>query len=116
MALARERGAEAPEEAVDAVEPAGVGEEHERALAVHDLDPPLAAEGDGLGAHRPLARPAVHPDAPDARGGAVADRLERRRGRRDQEGPLDGRIHLADGAGARPALRLPPFGFTGTAS
>src|SRR5512139_3615095 len=61
MALARQTAAEAAEEAVHAVEPPGVAEEHERALPVHDLAPPLPAEGDPLRAHRSGAAPAVHP-------------------------------------------------------
>jgi hypothetical protein len=103
MALAREAPAEAPEEPMDAVEPAGVGEEHERALPVHDLDPPLAAESDRLGDDRPLPRPAVHPDARHAGLGAVAGRLQGGRGRRHEEGPLDrgrdlGVINIANSA------------------
>ena len=106
MALAREAPAEALEEAVDAVEPAGAGEEHERALPVHDLDPPLAAERDGLRAHRPRPAAAVHPDPLHAGLGALADHLVGRRRWRHQQGRLGRGLDLAHAARGRAALHL----------
>ena len=94
------------EKTVEAVDASGRGQEHERALSGHDLNAPVAAEGDRPRTDGPTASGTVHPHPTDARFDTVANNRIGNGRRSHEERSIDLRVDVLQASEAVPALHI----------
>ena len=86
--------AEFEKESMEAMDAAHRGQEHERTLTRHYLDPMCPAEFDCFVTDRPLASASIHPDSFYASFGTIAHDGIRNRGRGKQKRPVWGGMNV----------------------
>ena len=94
------------EKTVEAVDASGRRQEHERALSGHNLNAPVAAEGDRPGTDGPTAGGAVHPHPTDPSFDTVADDRIGDGRRSHEERSIDRRVDVLQASEAVPTLYI----------
>lgn len=98
------------DEAVDAMDASGGGQEHEGALTGHDFNSPPLAKCNCFWADGTFPGGAVHPNQADTGFGAVGDDLVGNGGRGHEERGCDGGLDVLQASKATPAQHIGSVG------